>query len=108
MPGRDRTGPIGAGPMTGRWMGHCIGFHASGSLQPGPPLRLGGSWGEWGAGWGWRHGWRQGGWPGWMRFCGWLPSKAQELEVLKEQAEFLDGQRETIRRRIDEVEGEEG
>jgi hypothetical protein len=25
MPGRDRTGPIGAGPMTGRGLGFCTG-----------------------------------------------------------------------------------
>jgi len=26
MPGGDRTGPIGMGPMTGRGMGYCTGF----------------------------------------------------------------------------------
>ena len=26
MPGRDRTGPMGMGPMTGRGMGYCTGF----------------------------------------------------------------------------------
>lgn len=24
MPGRDRTGPLGLGPMTGRGMGYCM------------------------------------------------------------------------------------
>lgn len=26
MPGGDRTGPIGMGPMTGRGLGYCTGF----------------------------------------------------------------------------------
>jgi len=26
MPGRDGTGPLGQGPMTGRAMGDCIGY----------------------------------------------------------------------------------
>lgn len=25
MPGGDRTGPVGGGPMTGRGMGYCVG-----------------------------------------------------------------------------------
>lgn len=30
MPGRDRTGPMGAGPMTGRSMGICAGNTSAG------------------------------------------------------------------------------
>ena len=26
MPGGDRTGPMGMGPMTGRGLGYCTGF----------------------------------------------------------------------------------
>ena len=26
MPGGDRTGPLGMGPMTGRGLGYCTGF----------------------------------------------------------------------------------
>jgi len=29
MPGRDGTGPIGAGPMTGRGLGFCTGANAA-------------------------------------------------------------------------------
>jgi len=37
MPGRDRTGPAGAGPKTGRAMGICAGFE-----MPGYASRLDG------------------------------------------------------------------
>ncbi len=30
MPGGDRTGPMGFGPMTGRGFGQCAGYPASG------------------------------------------------------------------------------
>ncbi|MFP4654721.1 MAG: DUF5320 domain-containing protein [Methanohalobium sp.] len=30
MPGGDRTGPIGSGPLTGRGAGYCAGFDAPG------------------------------------------------------------------------------
>jgi hypothetical protein len=30
MPGYDRTGPMGAGPMTGRGMGRCASYPGSG------------------------------------------------------------------------------
>lgn len=35
MPGGDRTGPAGAGPMTGRGAGYCNGFNRPGSFRPG-------------------------------------------------------------------------
>jgi len=35
MPGGDRTGPTGAGPMTGRGAGYCNGFNRPGSFRPG-------------------------------------------------------------------------
>jgi len=106
MPGGDRTGPIGRGPMTGRRMGYCAGFGAPGPLYPGEPSGLGRAWGSWGgAGRGWRHGLQTVGRPGWMRFFGWQPTKEQELEALKAQAEWLSGQIEAVRGRIDEIEG---
>ncbi len=105
MPGGDRTGPIGRGPMTGRRMGYCAGFGAPGPLHSGQPSDLGSAWGPWGAARGWRHGLHAAGWPGWMRFFGWQPTKVQELEALKAQAESLSGQLEAVRGRIDEIEG---
>ena len=53
MPGGDRTGPSGAGPMTGRSEGYCAGASVPGAVGPG---RRGGSGG---GGRGGRHGRRR-------------------------------------------------
>lgn len=34
MPGGDRTGPLGQGPLTGRRMGFCAGFNTAGFMNP--------------------------------------------------------------------------
>ena len=36
MPRGDRTGPMGAGPMTGRAMGYCSGYSVPGFSYAGP------------------------------------------------------------------------
>ena len=36
MPGGDRTGPLGWGPMTGRAAGYCAGYPVPGYLNPIP------------------------------------------------------------------------
>lgn len=36
MPGGDRTGPMGYGPMTGRGAGFCAGYAAPGYANPYP------------------------------------------------------------------------
>jgi len=36
MPGGDRTGPMGWGPMTGRAAGYCAGYPVPGYLNPIP------------------------------------------------------------------------
>ena len=43
MPRGDRTGPWGAGPMTGRAAGYCAGYSVPGFMNP---------IGEYGRGWG--------------------------------------------------------
>ncbi len=50
MPGGDRTGPVGAGPMTGRRLGFCVG-----NDEPGAFYNRGYGFGR-GAGMGYRHG----------------------------------------------------
>jgi ABC-type Zn uptake system ZnuABC Zn-binding protein ZnuA len=62
MPGGDRTGPSGTGPMTGRAAGYCTGYPAPGYAYP---MR--------GYGRGFGRGWGRGGGRGWGRgFCrGW-------------------------------------
>ncbi len=41
MPGGDRTGPLGRGPMTGRGLGYCARFLFPGFLSRGRGLGLG-------------------------------------------------------------------
>jgi len=36
MPGGDRTGPMGLGPMTGRAAGYCAGYPVPGFMNPMP------------------------------------------------------------------------
>ena len=57
MPGGDRTGPRGLGPMTGRGAGYCGGYERPGFTNPAPGygMRFGGRFGGWGGGRGWRH-----------------------------------------------------
>lgn len=83
MPRGDRTGPAGAGPMTGRGMGFCAGYH-----QPG--YATGSGFGR-GTGRGFRN----------RRFAGWrcaphMPadaaSKEEQVAALKEQISRMQQQ----------------
>ncbi len=95
MPGRDRTGPQGAGPMTGRGMGDCSGYN-----QPAN-ARGGFGFGRQGAGRGWRHRFYATGIPGWA-----LPTPEQESANLKAQADLLKIQLDAIQKRIEELTNE--
>jgi hypothetical protein len=117
MPGGDRTGPRGEGPMTGRAAGYCAGYDVPGAAHPFFGRGLGrGGWGGWGHGW--RHWYRATGLPRWARgFApGWwghpaygppAPTRAQEAEMLAEQGEWLQGQLDEIQQRLKELEQEE-
>jgi len=54
MPGGDRTGPAGLGPMTGRRAGYCAGYQAPGYANPWPRFGRGMGFGRgrgfWGRG----------------------------------------------------------
>lgn len=66
MPGGDRTGPAGLGPMTGRAAGYCAGYPVPGYMNP-----IGGR-----GHWGWGRGWGRGGFGrgrGWGRGWGVYP-----------------------------------
>jgi hypothetical protein len=115
MPGGDRTGPMGMGPMTGRGAGFCGGAGAPGFMS-----RMAGAFfgrGRGGGGRGWRNMFYATGLPGWMRagvgmagaamaasaFRG--MTREQELDVLKQQADQAAAVLESIRQRISELEG---
>ncbi len=84
MPGRDGTGPIGMGAMTGRRMGFCAG----GFQGPGRGF---------------------GRMPGWNRF---MPPQIPVLEpenetgVLKSRADALQAELDSIRKRLSSMEKE--
>ncbi|MFP3937192.1 MAG: DUF5320 domain-containing protein [Phycisphaerae bacterium] len=130
MPGGDRTGPAGMGPMSGRAAGFCAGYPAPGYANPAGGRGF----------WGWGRGRRGGGrgrrnWyhatglPGWQRAAmgapawgappappapgaypppGAYPAAApeDEAEALKAQAEQLQQALEDIRSRLDELQAE--
>ena len=123
MPGGDRTGPAGLGPMTGRSAGYCAGYPVPGYLNAFSGL---GYWG-WGRGRGGGRGWRNlfyaTGLTGWQRAAmgyagfGVVPaagpyaapffptmSTEQQLDLLKGQAEYFEDALEGIRKRIEELE----
>jgi hypothetical protein len=114
MPGGDRTGPTGMGPMTGRGAGYCGGAAAPGfmNLAPGRGFR-GGRGRGFGRGRGWRQGFYASWGPGWG--C-WRPgpwaygppptsgvTREEELGALRAQAEHLQGLLGDIQRRIEEI-----
>jgi hypothetical protein len=126
MPGGDRTGPVGRGPMTGRGAGYCAGYGVQGFVNPA----RGGGYGRghgWGRGAGGRGGWRHRHWycatgvPGWERAAmdwpispppvlgafGPLMTREQELEALKQQARYFEQTLNDLKNRISEVESSE-
>jgi hypothetical protein len=126
MPAGDGTGPRGMGPMTGRGAGYCAGYGAPGYANPMPGWGFGMGWGR-GRGGGWGRGWRNmyyaTGLPGWARYgyapawgappaaaygpYGAPPTREQETEFLKSQAEMLKEELDAISQRIAELEKQE-
>ncbi len=127
MPGGDRTGPMGMGPMTGRRAGYCAGSGAPGFVN----RALGGFFGRGrGGGRGWRNMFYATGLPGWARAgmgavgaaaaapaaSAAAPSAAafvsgfqtmtpqQELDALKQQAQQAADVLASVQRRISELE----
>lgn len=101
MPRGDRTGPSGAGPMTGRGAGNCAGVVAPGIAAFGRGRGCGmgfGRGGGWGRGFG--RGFGQGG-----SGVGIVaPTGEQEVAVLKQQSQQLQADMELIQTRIRELE----
>jgi hypothetical protein len=104
--------------MTGRRAGYCAGYDAPGWASPIPGRGLGLGWAR-GGGWRHRNWYSATGVPGWGRFShapawgappAWAygpyaaaPSREQEAESLKQQAEWLKDELDAIARRIEEL-----
>jgi len=127
MPAGDVTGPMGMGSMTGRAAGLCAGYGVPGCMNPisGRGFgrgRGGGRGGGRGPSAGLRAGWRNmfyaTGLTGWQRAAaGWpmtggvppnaaAPTREQQLDALKGQAEYFEGALGDIRKRLQELEAE--
>ncbi len=122
MPGGDRTGPFGYGPMTGRAAGFCAGYPVPGYANPIPGrgwFGRGRGWFGRGGGRGWRHWYYATGFPGWAHagygwpaYSPWAYSSPsipeltpkEEMNMLKEQAEFLQDQLKDTQSRISTLE----
>ena len=104
MPRGDRTGPMGAGPMTGRRAGWCANPNRPGYINR--PVGFGLGFGNRGGGRGWRNMVYATGLPGWTRPQGFPPvaMAADELVALKAQATWLAGQLEAIQESIEQIE----
>ena len=103
MPRGDSTGPMGAGPRTGRGMGYCAGYDMPGFATPG--YGLGTAWrrGQ-GGGFGWRNRFFAGAPAGW--YPRWeLPSQEETLQALKAEADWLKDRLDAIKKRVEELEG---
>lgn len=116
MPGGDRTGPLGYGPMTGRGAGFCAGYAAPGYTTTA--FGRGRGFGGGGGGRGRRNMFYATGLPGWARQYpvnpGWggnapysYPGPVtdeSELSALKSQIGFFQNQITALNERIREIE----
>ena len=116
MPGGDRTGPVGMGPMTGRAAGLCAGNSVPGYANPVGRRGFfgfgrGRGFGMRGGGRGWRHWFYATGLPGWARTgyqAGFpaAPETESEQQTLKQQAQYLRDSLDAVNKRIEELEKE--
>ncbi|MEA3506521.1 MAG: DUF5320 domain-containing protein [Elusimicrobiota bacterium] len=126
MPLGDRTGPAGAGPMTGRGAGYCAGYDVPGYANPiggrgafgrGLGWGLGRGMGR-GGGRGFRNRYYATGQPGWVRANYGVPvapaavpvsvTPQQEKEYLNQQTESLKEELSSIEKRLGELEEDSG
>jgi len=119
MPGGDRTGPMGFGPMSGRGMGWC--GRSGGAGFYGPGRGAGGrmyGWGGGRGGRGWRNRFYATGVPGWARntwggpwgqqppYPGMTDARS-ELQHLQQIASGLEQELAEIKARIIELENQQ-
>ena len=121
MPGGDRRGPVGMGPMTGRAAGYCGRYDLPGYANGLPGRGFGMGFGGGRAGRGFRgrafggggfRRWNMApGFAGGITFRGYgagyvEPDPQLERSALSRQANALQAELEAIRKRIDEIEGD--
>jgi uncharacterized protein DUF5320 len=101
MPGGDKTGPSGMGPMTGRGVGFCAGSNAPGYMNSGfgRGRGMGG-----GGGRGRRNQFLATGQPGWMRSNPAVPVADTQKDALQDQLESLQNQLSEIQEKLDKFE----
>jgi hypothetical protein len=118
VPRGDRTGPMGAGVMSGRGAGYCAGFGMPGYLNALPGRGFGVGFGRGrgflgrgfgGGGRGWRHWFHATGLPGWMRSGPYplpysKPDPAMEKKALENDAQVLQSELDSIKKRLSELE----
>lgn len=114
MPGGDRTGPMGMGPMTGRGAGYCAGYPTPGYMNPisgrGRGFGFGRGWGQ-GRGWG-RRAYPYaaapfaGGYYGVPYGDAYNPQMTpqNEADMLKDQAKAIQEELKAVNQRISELE----
>ncbi|MDD5567954.1 MAG: DUF5320 domain-containing protein [Candidatus Omnitrophica bacterium] len=107
MPGFDGTGPRGQGAMTGGGRGYCAMSVGEAKRQFGRGIS-----GARGSGRGWRNCFYTTGLPGWMRaqkdiqaFGGYgrTLSKENKLSVLKNQAEYIKNELDSVQARVQDL-----
>ena len=113
MPGFDRTGPAGMGPMTGWGRGLCgsRGYYGGGQRYWGYGRGYGRGWGR-----GWRHRYWANAMPGWGRmypppwgeYYGPAYPQEDELAALKEEAAWLKEELNAVEERLRELESRQG
>ncbi len=123
MPGGDKTGPFGEGPLSGRGMGYCRGSNRPGFANSRGGRGMGAGYGRGiggggGYGRGWRHRYFDTGVPGWAWNRGYIDvpetspqsraasrsTREDELEYLRAESIRLEGALKDISRQIAELE----
>lgn len=108
MPGADRTGPMGSGPMTGGGFGFCgAPSYPRGFSRSSFGGRQGG-FGR-GGGRGWRNRFWAAGRPGWQRNVDWEdPIRRRDVAAergdLRQETAVLEAELQRLRARIEELE----
>ena len=122
MPGGDRTGPLGLGPMTGRKAGYCAGYGVPGYMNPyvgglgfgfgrgrgfGRGCGRGFFWKRW-ALYGYPYSGYPYAYPTYDPYGVWKVSPEEEKKLLLEQTKVLQEQLAEMKKRLAELEEKAG